>query len=428
MISREIRRLITELRRHGHSIRKIAAFLGIHRNTVSLILNERSVQYHMNEYVSTNPDSIPLTSSTSKEQQQSSIPEKGHKPINQTISKLDPFKPYLKERVDKYPLLQGSVLFREILERGYLGQYTILKDYLRMIRPSAPPFTQVPFFETEPGEQMQVDFGSGCTLIEQILQRVLYLVFVLGYSRMMYVEFVTNMTLPTLISAHLNAFRYFGGVPKQGLYYNMRQLVRRIEKQKVFTALWQDFASFYDLTTLLQAPYHPQTKGKVERMIPFVRSHLLYGKQYTNLEALEEAKLVFLEEVANGRHHSVLQERPLDRFQTEKECLRPFHKLYPLYRLQERKVREQNDIVIHRRRYFLSACKPGDIVCILQKEQGQYRFFQKATNREIPLQSVCPAIADYEVENRLLQEYESFIPSRSSEQERRSSSVGGGSL
>lgn len=428
MISREDRKLAIELRKHGHPIGKIAILLGLHRNSVSTILNERSVQYHMNESNSINPDSSPLTAFPSKEQIQSSIPEKGQNPINRAISKLDPFKPYLKERVDQYPLLQGSVLFREILERGYQGQYTILKNYLRLIRPSPPPTIQVPFFETKPGEQMQVDFGSGCTLLDQILQRVLYLVFVLGYSRMMYVEFVTNMSLPTLISAHLNAFRYFGGIPKQGLYDNMRQLVRRIEKQKVFTALWQDFASFYDLTTILQAPYHPQTKGKVERMIPFVRSHLLYGKHYTNLEELEEAKLVFLEEVANGRHHSVLQERPLDRFQTEKECLRPFHKLYPLYRLQERKVREQNDIVIHRRRYFLSACKPGDIVCILQKEQGQYRFFQKATNREIPLQSVCPAIADYEVENRLLQEYESFIPSRSAEQGHWSSPVGGGSL
>jgi len=229
----------------------------------------------------------------------------------------------LKERVDQYPLLQGSVLFREILERGYQGQYTILKNYLRLIRPSPPPTIQVPFFETKPGEQMQVDFGSGCTLLDQILQRVLYLVFVLGYSRMMYVEFVTNMSLPTLISAHLNAFRYFGGIPKQGLYDNMRQLVRRIEKQKVFTALWQDFASFYDLTTILQAPYHPQTKGKVERMIPFVRSHLLYGKHYTNLEELEEAKLVFLEEVANGRHHSVLQEDGLIAFKPRRNVYAP---------------------------------------------------------------------------------------------------------
>jgi hypothetical protein len=263
---------------------------------------------------------------------------------------------------------------------------------------------------------MQVDFGSGLTQIADRMQRVQYLAFVLGYSRMMYVELVPNQNLETLISAHLNAFRYFGGIPLQGLYDNMRQLVRRIQKQKIFTAQWTDFTSFYDLETVLQAPYHPQTKGKVERVIPYIRDHVLYGKKYEHFQELEVAKQRFLDEVANCRHHSVLQQRPIDRFQTEQEYLRSFHKLYPLHRLQERKVRLQGDIVIDRKRFFLSACQPGDKICILPKVEGHYRFFQKNTNREIPLRSVCPEIPDYGVETRSMLEYERFVPFSSSQQ------------
>jgi len=411
MITQEDRDLIGKLKQRGCTNHDIANLLHIHRNSVRTILQERSAQPLMENQVLLPSKPIMVT-------KKSHLPAKG-------ISKLEPFKEYLQNRLQEFPLLRGTVLFQEIVDRGYAGKDTILKNYLRSIRPDPSPAIEVPFFETLPGRQMQVDFGSGLTHIAGNLYRIHYLVFVLGYSRMMYVEIVPNQNLETLISAHLNAFRYFGGIPLQGLYDNMRQLVHRIQKQKIFTAQWNDFTSFYDLETVLQAPYHPQTKGKVERMIPYVRDHVLYGKKYNNLLELEESKQRFLEEVANCRHHSVLQTRPIDRFPTEQEYLRSFHKLYPLQRMQERKVRVQGDVVIRQKRYFLSACQPGDKICILPKEEGHYRFFQKNTNREIPLRSICPEVQDYAVEMRSMQEYENFVVSSVPKQENMAAIPGG---
>ena len=88
---------------------------------------------------------------------------------------------------------------------------------------------------------------------------------VLGYSRMRYIEFVTDMSTNTLIRCHQNAFRYFGGYPEEILYDNMKQVVvKRLLKQEDSTLnrQFEDFAGFYGFKPILCRPYRGQTKGK----------------------------------------------------------------------------------------------------------------------------------------------------------------------
>jgi hypothetical protein len=73
--------------------------------------------------------------------------------------RIDPFVPYLRERVGAWPGLTGRRLFRELKERGYQGGYTAVTDALRELRPSATPVFEVRF-ETPPGDQAQVDFAQ----------------------------------------------------------------------------------------------------------------------------------------------------------------------------------------------------------------------------------------------------------------------------
>ena len=109
---------------------------------------------------------------------------------------------------------------------------------------------------------------------------------ILGYSRMRYIEFVTDMSTNTLIRCHQNAFRYFGGYPEEMLYDNMKQVViKRLLKQEDSTLnrQFEDFAGFYGFKPILCRPYRGQTKGKVERTVQFVRDNFMVGIKYNSL-------------------------------------------------------------------------------------------------------------------------------------------------
>ncbi len=127
---------------------------------------------------------------------------------------MDPFKDYIEKRLQEYPELTATVLFKELVERGYTGKLTILRMYVSSIRPKGKPEIVVRF-ETEPGRQFQVDWGTGTTVIAGEKTTVKFFIMVLSYSRMLYAEIVPDEKLETLIQAHLHAFEYFGGYPSE---------------------------------------------------------------------------------------------------------------------------------------------------------------------------------------------------------------------
>jgi transposase len=112
------------------------------------------------------------------------------------------------------------VLLREMRALGYPGGYSILKDHLATLRPVAKPEPLIRF-ETEPGRQMQADFAT----IRRGRDRLAVFIATLGWSRATYVEFVTDERLETLLGCHERAFYFFGGVPREVLYDNMRTVV-----------------------------------------------------------------------------------------------------------------------------------------------------------------------------------------------------------
>lgn len=115
-------------------------------------------------------------------------------------------------------------------------------------------------FETLPGEQAQVDWAEcGYYLDETGERRKVYaFVMILGFSRMLYVEFTTSMQLPELIGCHERAFDYFGGFPRQILYDNMKQV--RLSPGE-WNPLMQDFWQHYGIVPKTCRPYRPRTKG-----------------------------------------------------------------------------------------------------------------------------------------------------------------------
>lgn len=239
-------------------------------------------------------------------------------------SKLDPFKPYIAERLAIYPDLPGTTLFREIKERGYAGAMAILWVYLKTVRPSQAPSAFLRL-ETEPGEFAQVDWANCGTIQIGNAKRFLScFVMVLSYSRMMYLEFTLSQCLEDFLACHVNAFDFFGGVPDKINYDNLKTVVlARVGRDIRFQPRFHDFAGFYVFDPIPCNVRAAHEKGKVESGIKFVRSSFLAGRLITSYPDLQKQAALWRDTVANIRIHGVTRERPVDRFQTEMTRLHP---------------------------------------------------------------------------------------------------------
>lgn len=292
---------IMVLRRQGYSIRGIARELGVSRNTVR-------------EYLRTGKH--PVYSS---------------RPQRQT--KLDPFKPYIQDRVAaaRPDWIPATVIQREISGLGYQGSIRTLSEYLRQLKPATRP-DPVVRFETEPGQQMQVDWG----VFRRGKSPLSAFVATLGWSRYSYVEFVTDERFDTLKNCHENAFAYFQGVPRESLYDNMKTVILKRNAygrglHQFHPGLW-DLAKHTGFTPRLCQPYRAKTKGKVERFIGYLRysfyiplvAQLKQAGLTLDVETANIEVLKWLRDVANVREHKTTGEQPLIRWQQEVEALQAY--------------------------------------------------------------------------------------------------------
>lgn len=183
---------------------------------------------------------------------------------DRSVSKLDVVKPLIQERLAQYPALSGERLFAECQAAGYTGRYSLLTAFLVTVRPRPEPAPLIRF-ETAPGEQAQFDFAD----VKMSWGKRYAVVVVLGYSRLLHVEFVARQTAWTVMTALERAFTAFGGVPQHVLFDQMKSVIvadhrpggGRLLENDEFTR----FAAHWGFAIRACRPYRAQTKGKVER-------------------------------------------------------------------------------------------------------------------------------------------------------------------
>ena len=137
-------------------------------------------------------------------------------------TKMDPYKQIVDEWLEEAPYSALRILDKR-REMGFDGGYSIVKAYVSSWKMGLNEKATVRF-ETMPGKQGQMDWGffEDRLVYEDVKwKKLYYFLMILGYSRMRYIEFVTDMSTNTLIRCHQNAFRYFGGYPEEILYDNM---------------------------------------------------------------------------------------------------------------------------------------------------------------------------------------------------------------
>jgi transposase len=247
---------------------------------------------------------------------------KGKKPPEYSkknrVSKLEPYKAYIKERIDRYNLSAIRIL-EEIRKKGYMGGYSTLKCYCATLRKDRA-ITAVIRFETEPGRQAQVDFGSfGNIEIDRKMRKLYAFSYILGYSRYRYVEFTTDISLENVIKMHMNAFRYTGGIPSEILFNNMKQIVidRKIKaSESRFNETFLRFSEYYGFEIRLCFPYMPKTKGKIEGNIGYLRRNFFNGRNFSSLEDVNAQCSSWLAE-ANGKRNATTGKIPADAVKDE---------------------------------------------------------------------------------------------------------------
>lgn len=235
---------------------------------------------------------------------------------------LDPWREHLLKRAPETDYC-AQVCFLELGKMGYKGSYGPVKEFIRPLREDRRRLEEATMrFETGPGKQAQVDWGS--TVVELGGERVRIHLFamVLGYSRRIYVRAELDERLPAFLGCHEQAFQWFGGLTLVILYDNPKTvcLSRDFEGKEIgWNPQFLDFARYWGYTPKLCKPYRARTKGKVESGIKYVKYNFfaLYGRVFRDLEELNEKLESWALEIADERIHGTTHEKPSQRFQGE---------------------------------------------------------------------------------------------------------------
>lgn len=291
-------------------------------------------------------------------------------------SKLDAFRPYIREQVFTHEL-SSVLILRELRDLGYTGSYTILKDFVKTIRLKKKRRAHLRF-ETAPGEQAQVDLSP--YLVPQGGQPTSVVAFsmIFGYSRWQFLRFFLHAEAHAVCHAHVLAFDEAGGVPEEILYDRMKQVVLESYRHKVVMhPLFEAMRKHYNFRAVPLAPGYKEGKGKVENPFRYVEGNFLPKRTFRDIDDLNRQAAAWLRDVARVRIHETTRERPIDRLDIERPALRrlpptPFDAAH----VEERLVGEDFSIRWETNRYSVSPALVGETATVRQLE-GAIEIFVK---------------------------------------------------
>lgn len=254
-------------------------------------------------------------------------------------SKLDSFKGQIVTLLERHPYTAQQI-FQRIRQDGFAGGYTVVKDFVRQVRPvRKPAFLMLQF---APGECAQVDWGQfGSLNVGSTRRRLNFFVMVLCHSRFMYLEFTLTQTMEQFLSCHRSALEFIGGTPRKVMIDNLKVgvLQHPAGQPAQFHPRYLDFAAHYGFEPVACQPAKGNEKGRVENGVGYVKKNLLAGLDIPSIQAANPAGRQWLDETANVRIHRETGRKPIDLLQVEKPLLRPLPVMpYDCARIQSAQV------------------------------------------------------------------------------------------
>ncbi len=281
------------------------------------------------------------------------------------VSKLEAFKPAIQRLLTTHAYSVTQLLAR-LREQGYDGRYTILRNYVRQVRPPrAAAFLTLHF---APGQCAQVDWGSwGSIRVGNTRRRLSFFALVLCHSRQLYVEFTLGQSQEQWLTCHEHAFEYLGGLPAEIMVDNCKTavLAHPAGGAPVFNPTYVDFARHYGFAIKACAPRRPQQKGRIENGVGYIKKNFLAGLELAEFAPLNPAARVWLETVANVRLHGETQRRPVDLFREEKPRLRPLPATaYDAALIRPVRATNRCRVVIETNRYSVPPAQAGQLLTL----------------------------------------------------------------
>jgi transposase len=318
---------ILTLARLGWSLRRIAKELEVDRETVARYVHSppaepaspcepSEAKPATNPIPGSEPAHNPIPGSAVTQP-----PDPDHSPGPESL--CEPFRAVLEAKVQQG--LTGQRIYQDLVEgHGFTASYSSVRRFLQRLGQGQPlPFRRL---EVLPGEQAQVDFGTGALILRPDGKRRRPYVFrvVLSFSRKAYSEVVYHQTTENFLRCLENAFWYFGGVPQTIVIDNLKAAVSRADwyDPDVHPKI-QSFCQHYGTVILPTKPRMPRHKGKVERGIDYVQDNALKGHTFGSLAEENQHLVDWEQRIADTRIHGTTRQQVHLLFQEEKPHLTP---------------------------------------------------------------------------------------------------------
>jgi transposase len=217
-------------------------------------------------------------------------------------SLADPYRPFMRDMLDKFPRLCASRLFQMVKERGYPGkesQFRAIVSHMRP-KPKAEAFLRL---LTLPGEQAQVDWGHfGKVTIGKAERRLYAFVMTLSWSRAIFLRFYLADNTANFLRGHNDAFTAFGGVPRDLLYDNLKSaVIERVKDAIRFNDTLLAFAGHHRFAPKPCNVARGNEKGRVERSIRYIRDNFFAARTWTDIDDLNAQALAWCQGPASDR-------------------------------------------------------------------------------------------------------------------------------
>jgi len=224
---------------------------------------------------------------------------------------------WLKEHYQKFPGVTSKTVYNFVMwvrQKYHLPKTSHPRDYEAV--------EELPY-----GQQAQVDFGE-YNLRNSLRKRikVWFFTMVLSRSRYKYVFFSeTPFTSFSAIEAHEKAFAFFWGITKEIVYDQDKVFLTDENKgDLLLTSAFKDYCRERTFRLYFCRKADPESKGKVENVVKYVKQNFLYNRPFTDVALLNSESLAWLGRTANALVHAGTQKIPYDEWCAERESLVPF--------------------------------------------------------------------------------------------------------
>lgn len=266
-----------------------------------------------------------------------------------TASSLEPYQGIVQRYLEKG--LKMTVILQRLRENhGYYGSYSSVRRYITRLNPKeVETYVRV---QSEPGEELQVDFGSVGPIFDPKsgrARRGYVFVATLSYSRHQYAEIVFDQKSSTWLDLHQRAMAYFGGVPQRVVLDNLKAaVVKALTLEPVIGEAYRRLAQHYHFMISPNRPGTPRHKGKVENGVHYVKSNFFAGREFVDIDKANEQLRVWIMETAGVREHGTTHQAPLKLFQeVEREALQPLPtEAFSLHEIRLARVHSDCHIVV----------------------------------------------------------------------------------